>query len=281
MSKKPSFCIMIISHQRPTTMTTYKLLKETKCTAPIFIVVDDLDPTLSEYKKLYPESVLKIFSKAEMLQHCDPVDNNPSMCSALYPRVFCQLLAERLGYSYYAVLDDDIQGFIYRYEKNGVLASKAVSDVQQLFGAFLSLLDTTPVDALGFMNNGGFFGGLSAYQKKYFFIPNCVTLYKTASLIYHFAVRQEDFCTSSVLCNQGRIMLQTAEASFKAPARGTNVGGLSSDYKSAKMYIVNFYSLITSPFCCQIKASPDGNITLLKRTNNFAPKIIDEEWRKP
>ena len=262
-------------------MTTYKLLKETKCTAPIFIVVDDLDPTLSEYKKLYPESVLKIFSKAEMLQHCDPVDNNPSMCSALYPRVFCQLLAERLGYSYYAVLDDDIQGFIYRYEKNGVLASKAVSDVQQLFGAFLSLLDTTPVDALGFMNNGGFFGGLPAYQKKYFFIPNCVTLYKTASSIYHFAVRQEDFCTSSVLCNQGRIMLQTAEASFKAPARGTNVGGLSSDYKSAKMYIVNFYSVITSPFCCQIKASPDGNITLLKRTNNFAPKIIDEEWRKP
>ena len=57
------YAVFIVSHKRPDRVFTYKALRKTGYTGKIYIVVDDLDPTIEEYKKRFNNVV--VFSKQE------------------------------------------------------------------------------------------------------------------------------------------------------------------------------------------------------------------------
>ena len=58
-----NYAVFILSHGRPDNVITYKTLRKQGYTGRIFIICDDEDKTLSQYKQKYGEEVI-VFSKS-------------------------------------------------------------------------------------------------------------------------------------------------------------------------------------------------------------------------
>jgi len=52
------FCIFILTHKRPDNQITLETLRRGNYSGKVYLVVDDLDPTLPEYQRLYGDKVL-------------------------------------------------------------------------------------------------------------------------------------------------------------------------------------------------------------------------------
>jgi len=62
MIKKRNFAVFILTNGRPDRVYTYKTLKKYGYTGRIFLIIDDLDKTGSEYREKYGEQVV-VFDK--------------------------------------------------------------------------------------------------------------------------------------------------------------------------------------------------------------------------
>jgi outer membrane lipoprotein-sorting protein len=74
MNPSKNFAIFILSHGRPDNVITYRTLRNSGYTGRIFIIVDDEDKTLSEYKEKFRDEVI-VFSKKDYESKFDLMDN--------------------------------------------------------------------------------------------------------------------------------------------------------------------------------------------------------------
>jgi hypothetical protein len=107
------FAVFILSHKRPNN-PTYNSLKISNYTGNYFFILDDLDPTISEYEKMHGKEHILIFNKKEVAKRLDLMDNFEIWNSGMYARNACFDLAKKIGITYFFVLDDDYKEFYYR-----------------------------------------------------------------------------------------------------------------------------------------------------------------------
>jgi hypothetical protein len=69
-----TFAVFILSHGRANNVKTYKALQRSGSTGKIYILVDDEDKQLSQYKEIYGDKVI-VFSKDEVATYTDAGDN--------------------------------------------------------------------------------------------------------------------------------------------------------------------------------------------------------------
>lgn len=105
---KNRYAVFIITHGRANRQLTYKYFSKRNCTDDVYLIVDDKDEQLNEYKSKYKEKVI-VFSKGDYKNKIDTLVNNPTLAHPVYARNAVYDIAKQLGYRYFFVVDDDIK----------------------------------------------------------------------------------------------------------------------------------------------------------------------------
>ena len=69
MKMKNNFAVFILTHGRANNVRTYKTLRAQGYTGKIYLMVDDEDSQVEEYKKLYKDQVV-VFSNRRLWSYC-------------------------------------------------------------------------------------------------------------------------------------------------------------------------------------------------------------------
>lgn len=108
------FCIFICSNGRAGSVTTIKALEGSGYTGDWYILCDDLDRQLDDYRREYGAERVQVFDKKAMAAIIDTGTNDSDMRAIVYARNACFDVAKSLGYRYFMELDDDIKRFMYK-----------------------------------------------------------------------------------------------------------------------------------------------------------------------
>ena len=273
--KNKDFVIFIITHERANEQKTLKALLERNYKGKIYLVVDNLDKQMMDYVEKYKGQVI-VFDKEQMHKITNTMDNFHNLSSAVYARNFVQEYAKKYNIEYYAIFDDDIEYFCYRYNNFGFLSRKELTDINKIFDIYINFLKTTNIAGIGFGNEGGYFGGTEGkFSKQYGRTINQAMIINGNKNIKFLGTQNEDY--NIILRYFYELFIEIYGVSILTPKRGTNKGG--NDYNLSGMYVSNFYSVMLAPSYNKIRIKK-GNIILIKKLGNGIPQIISEVYKK-
>ena len=277
--KKKEFCVIIISHGRPD-VPTEKVLRQSGYTGDIYIVVDDEDKTLNEYKNRFGDKV-HVFHKEEWF---DVGDNwKEPRTVGVFARNECKKVACNAGVKYYLELDDDLMGLQYRYESEGHLKGAKVKDLDKVIERICDYFDEAPINGMGFGNAADYIGGLASFSKmsrKYY---NSFFL-RTSDDIMWLGRHSDDSITQVLQQKNGKVWYKflPIQANYDVwlPKNKSKKGGGSiSTYNELGAYLLRYYLIMFHPDCTKISLS-NGNIDNSICERNAYPCVISERYKK-
>lgn len=286
MKQSKNSAVFILSHGRPDNVITYNTLRHQGYTGKIFIIVDDEDKTLNEYKKKYKDEVV-VFSKSDYEGKFDLMDNFKNNKVIVYARNACYDIARKLGLDYFFEYEDDYTQFQYRFIENDSLRGKQVKNLDEVLDAIINCLDETGATTIAFAQGGDFIGGAGSFKNN--------TFKRKAMNSFVFKVSKnpeddtifigrmnDDVNTYLTQGKIGKLFFQVSKISLVQLATQSNTGGNTEAYKSFGTYVKSFYSVIAEPSCCKIDLMGRINKRIHHRINwnNAVPKILDEKVRK-
>lgn len=244
--KRYKYKIFIVSHGRPDRVFTYATLLEYGIDKNnIAIVVDDSDLNVKDYKSKFAEVYVMQNNKITL----DAMDNIGDKNSVIYKRKFCYQLAEKLGYRYFLVLDDDYTGF-YSMFKTGNFVSfdsgyKLKNKLDDVICYYFSLLDLNKNIKTIAMGQGGDF-----YCKSFSLFPRKVmnSWFCDTQKKIEFKGRFNDDVNTYLINNKiGNICISSMFFALRQKDTQKSKGGMTEAYLKYGTYVKSFYSVICSP----------------------------------
>ena len=190
------------------------------------------------------------------------MDNFQSKKSVLYARNAVFQIAKDMGYDYFAMVDDDVTGLSFRYEKDGKLVGKPVKDFDKVSSAILETMDNTGTDFFSFGIDKIYLGGLAnnQYQKKIIDKVYCFVFCRTEQQHFYKGIMNEDEINNLLSMSIGKLVksLTIIQIQYK-PMGPENIGGNAETYKDNGIYsyVRNFYPVIAFPVL-KLKAGKKG-----------------------
>lgn len=278
------FCIFIISYKRPVCHTA-KMLKKHGYKGKFYIVLSTDDPTIDEYIKEYGEDIIIIFDKQDYKDKVDQCNNFDFMNAAVYARTFCIDCAKKLNYKYFYVLDDDITGVCFRYEKGGKLLNKSVADINEVIEALLEYYKNTSISSIGLSNGGSFIGGLKnkTYSERMSHFPINNFLCSTERYFPWMSIAYDDTCTQLWQEKIGINFYEIADATIQVKPQEQAAGGVEDFYKDFSVYWRRFHLLLGIPFCkLQIDIRKNGSLRcyVRKKPETIYVQILSDKYKK-
>ena len=272
--------IFILSNGRPDKVKTYDYLKAS-FSGDVYILCDDQDETLPAYKDKFGSKVI-VFDKDEWIKKSDPMDNFNSKKSVLYARNAVFEIADAMGYRYFAMADDDIKDLQFRYEQDGKLLAKPVSNLDKVIGCIVQLMNTTAISYFSFGTDKNFIGGVQNrnFQKKVIDKVYNFIICKSGQQHSYKGIMNEDEIHNVISLSTGVLLKSlTAIQIIMEPVGKGETGGNSETYKENGYYSYtrNFYPIIACPFL-ELKPNSKGFIFGADR-NLYTPKILSEEFK--
>ena len=286
-NSKYKFTIFIISYNRPNLLfsDTLRLLEKYNYDGDLYIVIDDNDPQLEEYKKRIPKEKLLIFNKDEILKSFDIMDNFNVRNVATYSRNYINKIVKEMDYDYYLVLDDDYMSLAYKKDDGDVLREKpAPRNINIFIECVLDFLDSTNVDCFCLAQAGDYIGGQSSsmirngYSRK---AMNSFFFRKNTDIVFKGSVN-EDVNTYTYYGSIGKIFLTYGRLFFRQRQTQTVSGGNTEFYLDNGTYLKSFYTKMIMPSCSDINPMGQNHLRIHHniKWNNCVPKIIDGRWKK-
>lgn len=277
------YCVFIPTYKRANNVITYKTLRDGGYNGKIYLVVDDKDPELEEYKKNYKDRVL-VFSKDEIAKRIDVCDNFPEKNSVIYARNKIPELAKDVGVKYYLVLDDDYNRISYRRCYGHILRTFKVIHLGDIILACFNYLEKSPlIDCFCWAQGGDFIGGADSFEaiggkRKIMNSFFC----KTDKPFAWKARMNDDVSTNLYNGQRGKLFFTINDVSVKQADTQTSSGGLTDMYLDLGTYIKSFYSIIVSPNCCKISTLGNNDLRIHHKIlwNKSCPKLIRERYKK-
>lgn len=282
MTMRNDFAVIIPTHGRADRVYTYHALKRSGYSGKVYMLCDDKDKNLEEYKKEYGEENVLIFSKEEYEGKFDKMDNFGKTNVVVYARNAIYDAARSVGLRYIAVLDDDYTSFEYRVDGEYNYKFSAIRNLDDVFIAFLEFLITTRVKTICWSQGGDFIGGSKNMDMAIKKTPK-----RKAMNLFFFDVENpmefmgtinEDLTASVAEGLSGQVVLTTPLVSLNQKQTQANAGGLTDIYLDLGTYVKSFYSVMRAPSA--VKISMMGNkykrIHHAVTWNNCAPKILRE-----
>lgn len=254
------FAIFILTNGRPNHQYTLEFLRKS-FKGDVFLVCDNEDKALKEYQRNYGEQVI-VFDKKEWVSKSDPMDNFQSKNSVLYARNAVFEIAKDMGYEYFVMVDDDVTGLSFRYEKDGKLVGKPVKDFNKVSSAILETMDNTGTDFFSFGMDKIYIGGSSngQYQKKIIDKVYCFIFCRTEQQHFYKGIMNEDEINNILSMSVGKLAksLTAIQINYK-PIGRDNIGGNAETYNENGYYsyVRNFYPIIAFPVL-QLKLGKNG-----------------------
>ena len=267
--------ILIISHKRPQCRTV-KAIKESGYNGDWFIVADDLDET--EYEDIYTGHVVR-FDKREYAKKVDTADNFGKLTTPVYARNACLDIAKEKGYDCFALFDDDLTSFVYRYRKGKRLLSKPVTNLDAVLNAYCEFILSAGIVCCGFIPSGRLIGGIgnNIVRDRIYYNP-------TNSYIINTHVDQVPFIGTlwedSIYCYlnnmTGRIVIAAMPIVMSMESPGSmKDGGNKELYQTGNAYIAESYGNMAIPAFFRWTNGISGH-----KFRQDLPRILNERWRK-
>ena len=279
--KHDRFCIFILSHGRADNVVTVKTLKRCGYTGDVVIVCDDEDDQIAEYEKKFPR--VEVFSKSKV--KCDTMDLTGSDKIVLFAREQTPIIAKKLGYKYFLVLDDDYTSFQIRHPVDGRLRGHEVKNLDRVIDAYLDFMENTPTTTIAFAQGGDYIGGLGngAMWKPKRKAMNA--FFCDIGRPFHFLGRiNEDTNMNLEEGRKGNLIFTLLLGGVMLTQKTTqkNAGGLTDIYLEVGTYRKSFYSVMINPAAVKISLMGDKHMRIHHHINcRYAvPKILDEEYKK-
>lgn len=279
-----NYAIFIITHKRPNNQITLKALKRANYTGKTYLIVDDKDPTLPEYKEKYGKQVI-VFSKEDYYGKFDLMTNEKIMGIATYARNALYDMAKKKGLDYIVVMDDDYSGFYIKIDKDFNYANSAVTNMDKVIAAYLKYLKNADLDAIAFAQGGDFLGGENGGMNKRKLpvlrkIMN-VFFFDVDKPVYYYGAMNDDVIAGITLARQGRLaMTPTIIATIPAPTQSV-AGGLTELYKDSGTYQKSMYAVVASPSSVTTKYIDGvGRVHHWIDGTKTYPCIVSGKWKK-
>ena len=280
---KDSFAIFIMSYNRPN-IYTLKLLKKYNYIGKYYIIIDDSDPELKEYKKRYNEELI-IFNKKEISYEFDIMDNLGIRNVGVYARNFINKISKEMGLKYILVLDDDYIALAYKKDDGDVLREKqAPLDINIIIEYMLDFLIETNADSVALAQAGDYIGGMNANMILKGYSRKCMNSWfmKTDNDIKFNGAMNDDVNTYTYYGSIGKIFLTYGRLFFRQIQTQSDDGGMSGIYNQTGTYLKTFYTKMLMPSCIDINPMGQNHLRIHHsiKWNNCVPKIIDGRWKK-
>lgn len=283
-----SFCVFIISHGRPDKIVTLKTLKRCGYDGPLFIVCDNEDKTVEQYRQNFGSDAVLVFDKPHYASLVDSCDNFQNRRTTTHARNACFDLAKERGFEYFLVLDDDYTSFRFVELQSGELKRKpVVKTFTSVCRAVLWLLSSSEkIASVCFMQGGDMVGGENSQAMNGFYpfrkrkAMNSFFC-KTSRRFWFFSRLNEDVNTYMDGGKTGKVFLTIPEIQLNQAATQATSGGMSDAYLASGTYVKSFYTVMVCPSCAKATYQPQvGRIHHKIAWNNAVPKIIDECHKK-
>lgn len=289
-----NFSIFILSHGNPNKCYTLDLLTKLGNTNKYYLIVDNLDPLLKEYKDIYPNNLI-IFDKYKYVNLTDtmfPQDNIP-LNTPLYARCACEDIALELGLKYFCVMDDDVISLKLRIPNNELkkLQSLDITDIDKIFDISIDYLYNTNCHYVCFSSQNLFIGGYSAFDSISdrrlgfnIFIRN------TCKKVNWKTIWYDDFNTGMLLNGVGNLTLNIPYVQSNCKPQGSSKqlknklsdnSGMEIEYRNSSAFNRGFYCVIVSPSSVKVvDTKGNGNYWPSVNKNCAFPKIISDFYKK-
>lgn len=278
-------CAFILTHGRPNNVITYETLKNSNYTGEIFIVVDNEDKTVEEYKKKFGDKVI-VFDKLAVSKTFDQADNFDDRRAIVYARNVCFELAEKLGYEWFIELDDDYTTFRNSIGADGEYTTKQkVVNLDRCLKHYLDFMkDNENVSSIAFSQGGDFIGGPgSSIMQKWAKRKAMNSFICSTKRKFQFLGRiNEDVNTYTREASVGKLFFTIPHVRLEQKATQTNKGGMTDIYKLNGTYVKSFYSVMFQPSSVKIKMMGVSEMRLHHSISwkNTVPCIVREEIKK-
>jgi len=277
------FVVFILTHGRPNNVITYRTLKRGGYTGDIYIIVDNEDKAINEYKKNFGDKVI-VFDKAEIAKTVDCGDNFNDRRTVLYARNACFDIARELGIEYFVQLDDDYTNIHYRFDCELVsVTGIEVGSLDSLFAVILEFYKSIPAVTIAMGQGGDMLGGKDGgYSKDLRLRRKAMnTFFCSVNRQFDFiGTLNDDVNTFVSQGNRGRLFLTFFNAAIIQMQTQYNPGGLTDIYLDRGTYVKTFYTIMYAPSCVKIAEMGHTRQRLHHRISwdNAVPKIIDERY---
>lgn len=279
-----SFAVFILTHGRPGRVITYRQLRKQGYTGSIYLLVDNEDKTLDEYKRLYGSEVI-IFDKQDIASRYDEGDNFNDRRAVFYARNACFEIASQMGLEYFLQLDDDYGTFVHKFTPQMTFREKPILNLDRVFGAILDYYKSIPATTIAMAQNGDFFGGRDSAHAHNLTIKRKAmnTFFCSTKRPFAFVGRvNEDVNTYVSLGNRGELIFTIFSVAIIQEDTQSSKGGMTELYLAQGTYVKSFYTVMYCPSCVKISEMGESHRRIHHRItwNNAVPKIIGEEHRK-
>lgn len=282
MNKK--FAVIIPSHGRHDRVYTEESLRKSGYTGDIYILCDDEDDQLDQYRAKYGDKVL-VFSKDDYAGKFDKMDNFGNKACVVYARNAMWDAAASVGLEYFSVADDDYTSFQYRITGDWEYRAFSAKNLDALFSAYIEYMESSGIDTICFAQGGDFIGGENTQVRAGYEVS------RKMMNLYFFSVDRpiefvgtinEDLTSSITHGVTGGKILTNRMNSVTQKETQTNAGGLTDIYLEVGTYVKSFYSVMAAPSCVKVAVMGDNHARLHHEVTwkNAVPKIIRQELKK-
>lgn len=280
------FAVFILTHGRADNVITYRKLRECGYTGKIYLLVDDMDSQIEQYKANYSDEVI-VFDKQKAIDMTDSGDNQKKHNSVVYARNYNFVVAKELGVDYFLQLDDDYTNFGYTFDENLKYAGQSkIKNINDVFSVFVDYLKTSKVKSVAFAQSGDFIGGrglLDGFEKGRLSrkVMNCF-FFATDNPVKFMGRINEDVNLYVLNGLQGDVFITHPAIRIQQLETQSNKGGLTDIYKDLGTYCKSFYSVMYAPSCVKINVMGVSSRRLHHRINwnNAVPKILNQSVKK-
>lgn len=276
------FCVFILTHGRPDRIYTLKTLEKAGYTGKIFIIVDNEDAFLDEYKARYGNKVI-VFDKKAISETFDTADNFNNRKTIVYARNACFNIAKELSIKHFMELDDDYISLDYRFNAKGEFKHKPVKTFDKILEAMITFYDRSGATAIAFAQGGDFIGGKEGMGKDIRIKRKAMnTILCSTERPFTFLGRiNEDVNTYVREGMIGKLFFTINAIGINQKDTQSNKGGMTDVYLESGTYLKSFYTIMFAPSCVKISRMGNTNMRIHHKIhwNNAVPRILNEKYK--
>ena len=284
-----NFAVFILTHGRPNKVKTYKTLRKSGYTGKIYLLIDDQDKTIDEYRKYYTDKEIIVFSKEEARKITPTVFNHKMNQTAVFARNYNFIAAKKLKLDYFLQLDDDYQQFDYSSNEKNCYATKnnTITNIDDVINSVLKFLEKTNIKTIAMAQSGDFLGGAHSNvgklipQNKFSRKAMNAFFCKTNNKVNFLAELNDDVNTYVKWGNLGKLFLTIPKLRLHQEITQKTKSGFTESYKKYGTYIKSFFTVMHNP--SSIKVNHMGKNRRFHHKiiwKNTVPEIISYKYKK-
>lgn len=280
------FAIFILTHGRADHVFTMDTLRRQGYTGRWYMILDDEDDQAPEYIRRFGKDHIIIFSKREVYERIDTMDNFHEHRAIVYARNEAYRIAADLGLTYFLMLDDDYTIFQYRFLDGDKLRgiSPIGEPLEQIFEAMIQFLEDTGARIVALAQGGDMLGGARSPRFFATFLRKCMnTMFcKIDRPIQFSGTMNEDITTYTTLGGRGELFFTFTHFQIVQKETQSLSGGMMDLYQESGTYVKSFYSVMSMPSAVKVSMMYSKHSRIHSKIDwgSCVPKIIHERWRK-